>query len=121
MSEKREVVESSRVWEKLGDHGGRLNALEASKIQNEQSIINVRAEVNGHIKGLEDKLEQSIHEINRDIKECTATIMAKIGKLTKFQITIIAGGAVVGVMVLGMFSLAAWLLINFGYIKALFN
>ena len=121
MNDKREVVESSRVWEQLGNHGGRLNALESAKLQNEQSIINVRAELNGHVKGIEDKFDTAIRELNRDIKQSTEIILRKISNLAKFKVIIIAGGTVVGSMVLGLFACAAWIITNLNEIKAVFQ
>lgn len=120
MNDKREVVESSRVWEQLGNHGGRLNALESAKLQNEQSIINVRAELNSHVKGIEDKFDTAIRELNRDIKESTEIILKKISVLARFKVVIMVGGTVVGVMVMGLLGCAAWVIVNFNHIKAIF-
>lgn len=117
MDERRATLDANRLWEKIGEHDGRIKSVEAGQYQAGQAIINHRGETMTMIREIRIDSEK----YHNSIAERFDSIGKKLDVFQKFQWVLIGGGVVVGAMVTTM-SIIAWnILSNYEKIKWLWT
>lgn len=82
--DNRDPQDQNRIWEVVGKLDGRIGSVEASQYQNQQAIVNHRAETNGHLKDMENNIERWMKDV-----------MGKLSIISRFQYLILGGGTAV--------------------------
>jgi hypothetical protein len=86
------MIDENKIWETIGEHKSKLTTLEASQYQMQQSILNVRAELNGNFQRHEDRVEKWLHEVKDDI---LAPLLERVGRMEKFMYAVVGGATVI--------------------------
>lgn len=85
------TTEDNKIWEKLGEHQGKLVNLEAGQYQMQQSILNVRAELTGNFQRHEDRVEKWLHEVKDEI---LSPLLGRVARMEKFMYVAVGGATV---------------------------
>lgn len=81
MDEKRVEGDQNRLWEKMGEHDGRIKNLETGQYQQQQANVNLRAELTGNFQRHEDRVENWLHEVKDEILK---PMLARVARIEKF-------------------------------------
>lgn len=98
MSENsRDPFDTNRIWEVLGEHKGKISGLEGRQYQVEQAVVNVRAESLGNLEKIENRINNFLDEIKRDIikplLDRAEKTDARVGRIEKFLYIFLGGAA----------------------------
>ena len=92
MIDERRTNTLDNLMMKLGEHEGRLTTLEANIIQQQQSNVNLRAELTGNFQRHEERVENWLKEIKDEILK---PLLSRVGRMERFMYILGAGGAAI--------------------------